>query len=311
MAIRLGDIRFLNSWPVTYALRKGIIPSDVQMVSGTPAELNRKLLTGELDASAVSSILYLRHLEEFVPILKFCIRSESGVHSVLVVSRQPLEKLVGKKIGVSNEGATTPVLLKLLLHQRKLKISLEVTSLRYPKILEEYPAALLIGDEALEASQSAEAPGAASTSRSHDPSVHLKVIAEISRAIGTEGMIGGQVADIETSDGATVSAATLEAINIRKTGALIAASVRTGALLGQARPAQYQALSRYGERVGLVFQLVDDLLDRDGVVRCRSEEVVRRRAEQLTRLAIQELQPLGRRADPLRMLAQFILTRES
>ena len=57
---------------------------------------------------------------------------------------------------MSNQGATTPVLLKILSNHRQLKINLEVTNLRYPEILKEFPAALLIGDEALEASQSAD-----------------------------------------------------------------------------------------------------------------------------------------------------------
>ena len=153
--IRLGDIQFLNSWPVTYALRTGIIEAPrLEVVSGTPADLNRRLLIGELDASAVSAMMYLRHQEEFVPVPGLCIRSDSDVHSVLVVSRQPLTTLKGRTIGVSNQGATTPVLLKVLAAHKNLKINLEVTNLRYPEILEEYPAALLIGDEALEASQS-------------------------------------------------------------------------------------------------------------------------------------------------------------
>ncbi len=154
--IRLGEIQFLNSWPVTYALRQGITSAPIQLISGTPAQLNRKLLTGELDASAVSSLLYLRHTEEFVPVPGFCIRSDAGVHSVLVVSYQPLTTLKGRTIGVSNQGATTPVLLKILARHRGLKINLETTPLRYPEILKEYPAALLIGDEALQASQSAD-----------------------------------------------------------------------------------------------------------------------------------------------------------
>jgi len=159
-ALKLGDIQFLNSWPVTYALRKGIVGTDLPLTlslsKGPPADLNRRLLTGELDASAVSSLLYLRHLEELVPVPGLCIRSDSGVHSVLVVSYQPLSTLKGRTIGVSNQGATTPVLLKLLSSHRQLKINLEVTALRYPEILKEYPAALLIGDEALQASQSAD-----------------------------------------------------------------------------------------------------------------------------------------------------------
>ena len=155
-ALRLGDIQFLNSWPVTYALRKGIVASDVTVVSSTPADLNRRLLTGELDAGSVSSLMYLRHQEEWVPIPGLCIRSDSGVHSVLVVSYQSLSTLKGRTIGISNQGATTPVLLDVLSRQRQLKINLQVTNLRYPEILEEFPAALLIGDEALEASQSAD-----------------------------------------------------------------------------------------------------------------------------------------------------------
>lgn len=153
MSLRLGDIAFLNSWPVTYALRQGLVGGDVAAVLAPPAELNRRLLSGELDASAVSSLLYLRHQEEFIPIADLCIRSDGGISSVLVVSRKPLEALKGKTIAISNQGATTPVLLKILLKEKKLRMNLEVSSLRYPEILEEYPAALLIGDEALVASQ--------------------------------------------------------------------------------------------------------------------------------------------------------------
>ena len=154
--IQLGEIQFLNSWPVTYALRPQIVESPVHVVASTPADLNRRLLSGELDASAVSSFMYLRHQEELVPVPGLCIRSDGGVHSVLVVSRQPLTTLKGRTIGVSNQGATTPVLLRILAAHRQLKINLEVTQLRFPEILEEYPAALLIGDEALVASQSSE-----------------------------------------------------------------------------------------------------------------------------------------------------------
>ena len=154
--IRLGDIDFLNSWPVTYALRKGIVPSTLQFVPGVPSDLNRRLLVGELDASAVSSMMYLRHMDELTPVPGLCIRSDRGVHSVLVVSREPLATLKGRTIGLSNQGATTPVLLKILSQARQLKINLEPTPLRFPEILQEYPAALLIGDEALEASQSSD-----------------------------------------------------------------------------------------------------------------------------------------------------------
>lgn len=142
-----------------------------------------------------------------------------------------------------------------------------------------------------------------------NPSMRLKVIREMARAIGTQGMIGGQVADIQ--EGRRLDPRQMEYINTRKTGALIGACVRIGALLGEASPAQYRALSFYGDRIGLTFQLVDDLLDKDGAVKIFGVQAVRQRAQRLTRSAISALRPLGTRADPLKSLAQFILTRGS
>ena len=103
----------------------------------------------------------------------------------------------------------------------------------------------------------------------------------------------------------------MELINTRKTGALISGSVRVGALLGRATPTAYLSLRRYGDRVGLVFQLVDDLLDKDGAARLQGKEKVWQRAERLTGEAVAAIRPLGARAEPLRELAHFILTRSS
>lgn len=153
--------------------------------------------------------------------------------------------------------------------------------------------------------------GSASSGRSqHDDSVRMKVIREVVQAIGTQGMIGGQVADVASTRG-KIRPQMQEYINIRKTGALISASVRVGALLGGASPQAYRALSMYGKKVGLVFQLVDDLLDGDGAARLHGVEAVRRRAHKLTRAATDALDPLGRRAQPLKAIAQFILTRNA
>jgi len=152
--------------------------------------------------------------------------------------------------------------------------------------------------------------------KNHDPAVRLKVIQEISRAIGTRGMIGGQVEDVVSTQeilqaGRRISPTFVNDMNARKTGALIAASVRIGALLGGASSARYQALSLFGDRVGLMFQLVDDLLDGDGLVRLLGPAAVRRQAERLTEEAISALKPLGNRARILRVLAEFILNRGS
>jgi geranylgeranyl diphosphate synthase type II len=73
-------------------------------------------------------------------------------------------------------------------------------------------------------------------------------------------MIAGQVADLE-GEGQPPAAALLESIHRAKTGALLRASVRMGAIYAGATPAQLAALSAYGEHIGLAFQMIDDILD--------------------------------------------------
>jgi geranylgeranyl diphosphate synthase type II len=88
-----------------------------------------------------------------------------------------------------------------------------------------------------------------------------RLIAELATASGTVGgMIGGQVADLE-GEGKTPTAELLESIHRAKTGALLRASLRLGAIYAGADEASYGALSCYGEHVGLAFQIVDDILD--------------------------------------------------
>ena len=89
----------------------------------------------------------------------------------------------------------------------------------------------------------------------------LSLIAELSMSGGTvEGMIGGQVADLE-AEGCEPEASRLEYIHRAKTAALIRASVRFGALCGGADARQFSALSEFGAKIGLAFQIVDDILD--------------------------------------------------
>jgi geranylgeranyl diphosphate synthase type II len=87
------------------------------------------------------------------------------------------------------------------------------------------------------------------------------LVRELATAAGTVGgMIGGQVNDLE-GEGKAPDAALLEAIHRAKTGALLTASVRMGAIYAGASQGQLDALTRYGRHVGLAFQIVDDLLD--------------------------------------------------
>jgi geranylgeranyl diphosphate synthase type II len=94
-----------------------------------------------------------------------------------------------------------------------------------------------------------------------DPARIIALIRELSFASGTvEGMIGGQVIDIE-SERQPPTVELLDSIHRAKTGALLRASVRMGGIAAGGDAAQIDALSRYGEHVGLAFQIVDDILD--------------------------------------------------
>jgi geranylgeranyl diphosphate synthase type II len=155
----------------------------------------------------------------------------------------------------------------------------------------------------------------------------IAIIKEISTASGVFGMVGGQVVDME-SEGKDIDFPTLEYIHTHKTGALIRASVRVGALYARAGKRQYTALTHYGEMVGLAFQIADDILDITG----KQEEIgkdvgsdikkgkktfpsfygleeSRRRAVEVVDKAVTALKDFDRKADPLREIAKYIINR--
>jgi len=162
------------------------------------------------------------------------------------------------------------------------------------------------------------------------PDRQASMIAELARAAGTVGgMIAGQVADLE-GEGRPPTAELLESIHRAKTGALLRASLRLGAICAGAAPPQLDALSGYGDHIGLAFQIVDDILDVEessaalgktagkdaqqnkitfpavyGVVESR------RMAELECRLAHDTLAPFGARAQRLPELADLIVHRKS
>jgi len=89
------------------------------------------------------------------------------------------------------------------------------------------------------------------------------LVAELSEAAGPGGMVGGQVLDL-ISEGQAVLGPALVEIHRRKTGALIRAAARLGGRVGRLQPRTLQAITDYGVRVGLAFQIADDLLDEEG-----------------------------------------------
>ncbi|GAA5177742.1 (2E,6E)-farnesyl diphosphate synthase [Niveibacterium umoris] len=93
-----------------------------------------------------------------------------------------------------------------------------------------------------------------------DSARQLEAVTLLARASGSRGMAGGQAIDL-ASVGQTISREALEVMHLHKTGALIRASVQLGALCGDVPPDALQALDRFGKAIGLLFQVVDDILD--------------------------------------------------
>ena len=167
--------------------------------------------------------------------------------------------------------------------------------------------------------------------QTHDvpPQQVLQVVVYLSRAVGAAGLVGGQVIDLESEGKSDISAETLNFIHTHKTGALLKASVMSGAILAGAEDEEIQRLSKYSQNIGLAFQIVDDILD---ITSTQEElgktagkdlqaqkatfpsvwglEESKAQAKQLVEAAIAQLTPFGEKAEPLRALANFITTRK-
>jgi geranylgeranyl diphosphate synthase type II len=154
------------------------------------------------------------------------------------------------------------------------------------------------------------------------------VIREVAVAAGSQKLIAGQIADLE-GEGKKINRAQLRYIHENKTSALLRASVRLGAMSANATPTQLSALSDFGFALGLAFQVIDDILDvtqtSEKLGKSAGKDVAaqkatypsvlgleksRAEADRLTRQAHDALKPLGKRADMLHALANYLLERE-
>ncbi|MFT4976282.1 MAG: geranylgeranyl diphosphate synthase type II [Myxococcota bacterium] len=149
------------------------------------------------------------------------------------------------------------------------------------------------------------------------PALCGPLVAELAAAAGHTGMLGGQAMDVGMG-GPVTDLATLTQLHRGKTGALIRCAVRFGALTAQADPTQLDALTRYGEAIGLAFQLADDVLDADqdagddgppSFVRLLGIDETRRRAQVLLEEALSALAPLPH-PQALAALARFTVERD-
>ncbi|MCT7981864.1 polyprenyl synthetase family protein [Laspinema sp. A4] len=158
----------------------------------------------------------------------------------------------------------------------------------------------------------------------------LKAIAHLAHAFGADGVVGGQVVDIQCEGKLDTTVETLHFIHTHKTGALLEACVVCGAILGGASDEDLQKLSRYAQNIGLAFQIIDDILD---ITKTQEElgktagkdlqaqkatypsiwglEESTRQAQALIEQAKAELASFGTKAIPLLTLADFITNRNN
>ena len=160
------------------------------------------------------------------------------------------------------------------------------------------------------------------------PALVLEVIAELSTAAGSAGMVAGQVIDL-LGEGRAMNIEQLEYLHSKKTGALFLASVRGGARLGGATPSQLDSMTKYAQAIGLSFQVVDDLLDVEASTEQMGKrtnkdqaagkntypvligvEQSRQLARDLLDRANAALSSFDTRAEPLRAIANFIVERK-
>ena len=141
------------------------------------------------------------------------------------------------------------------------------------------------------------------------------LVRELVAASGHPGMVGGQVIDLAAQKTGQIDGPQLKKIHAAKTGALIRGAVRCGAIVAGASAEQLRQLTVYGEKIGLVFQITDDILDHLEDPEAVSYpalyglEESRQMATEAVQEALTNLEGLGAAAEPLRALATYLLTR--
>lgn len=157
----------------------------------------------------------------------------------------------------------------------------------------------------------------------------LRVVARLGHTVGAAGLVGGQVLDLESEGNPNITAETLSFIHTHKTGALLEASVVSGAILANASAEDIDRLSQYAQNIGLAFQIIDDILDITATDEQLGKtagkdlkaqkatypslwgvEKSRLKAEELIEQAIAQLADYDAQAEPLRAIAQYIVTRD-
>jgi len=116
--LRLGNIDYSNCYPIHGPVLEGDRPDWLEVVDGSPSDLNRRLANGELDVAPGSSIELARHSREYGALRGLCIGSAGPVESIICASRLPLRELAGRTVALPTASATSRCLLRILLQTR-------------------------------------------------------------------------------------------------------------------------------------------------------------------------------------------------
>jgi geranylgeranyl diphosphate synthase type II len=162
-----------------------------------------------------------------------------------------------------------------------------------------------------------------------DPTRQVQIVHELAVGSGHRGMVGGQVLDIQ-AEHKDIDLPALQTIHMHKTGMLIRASVRMGAIVSGAEPGQLEQLTNYAEDVGLAFQIADDVLNVTGTREELGKNAMtdvqrgkktyptfygvdgaRNLADEYVARAVDRLGSFDAKADPLRALAKYITARRN
>ncbi len=154
-----------------------------------------------------------------------------------------------------------------------------------------------------------------------------RMVSLISRTVGSKGLVGGQIDDLQTS-AADLTFDMLQSIHDRKTGRLFSASAQLGVMVGDGDRGAIEAVTGFTEKLGLAYQIIDDILDVEGVASRTGKEgnkdrnrvslvnfvdisSARETASRLYKESIDHLERFGSRAEKLRLLAKYLLSRDA
>ena len=148
--IKIGRISYINVDPVYYRFDHEPLPSDLQMITQTPAVLNKMLLNSELDISSVSTSAFARHSDQWMILPDLSISCYGKVLSVLLVSRYSFKELHDQNVLLTDESATAVDLVKLIFSLKGISPGFQKGRVKAPAdITDSLGAGLVIGDAAL------------------------------------------------------------------------------------------------------------------------------------------------------------------